>query len=120
MQQARIAAIVALTITLSGCVIAIGGDSLDSDDWKRRQGRNAEYIRHLDLGESMASIEADLGDPDFIESFRREGEVFKVLYYRTHRTHDDSTTTMDETTPLVFIDNHLVGWGESAIDKATR
>jgi len=28
-------------------------------------------------------------------------------------------TTKDETTPLVFVDGELVGWGESAIEYAT-
>lgn len=110
-----------LATSLSGCVIAIGNSAFDTEEeWKQRQDRNANYIHHLDLGQSMASIESDLGDPDFIESFRRDGDAFRVLYYRTQRVHDDGRTTMDETTPLVFVNRELVGWGRSAIDKATR
>lgn len=117
----QLIAILLLAITLSGCVIAIGTDSFDGwADWHERQGRNTSYIRHLHLGRSLSSIEADLGAPDFNESFNRDGESFQVFYYRTQRIHDDGRTTIDETTPLVFIDGELVGWGHSAIDKATR
>lgn len=114
-------ATVLLATSLNGCVIAIGNDAFDADeDWQVRQERNAAYIRHLDLGRSVASIESELGAPDFVESFQRDGDVFRVLYYRTQRIHDDRRTTMDETTPLVFVDRDLIGWGVSAIDKATR
>ncbi|TDJ39811.1 MAG: DUF3192 domain-containing protein [Gammaproteobacteria bacterium] len=111
-----------LATSLSGCVIAIGNDAFDGeeDEWQQRQSRNVNYIQHLDLGRHIASIEADLGNADFVESFQRDGDDFRVLYYRTQRVHDDGKTTMDETTPLVFIDRELVGWGHSAIDKATR
>ena len=110
-----------LATSLSGCVIAIGNNAFDDEEeWQQRQNRNVNYIQHLDLGRGMASIEADLGNADFVESFQRDGDDFRVLYYRTQRVHDDGKTTMDETIPLVFIDRELVGWGHSAIDKATR
>ena len=67
-----------------------------------------------------ASIKTDLGDPDFTESFQRHGDEFMVLYYRNRRIHDDSQTTIEETAPLVFIENNLVGWGQSAIEMVTR
>lgn len=117
----QLMAILLLAITLSGCIIAIGTDTFDDlADWQVRQGKNTLYIRHLDLGRSLSSIEADLGFPDFTESFTRDGEAFQVFYYRTQRIHGDGRTTIDETTPLVFIDGELVGWGHSAIEKATR
>jgi hypothetical protein len=107
---------------MTGCVIAIGNDdwSDEGDEWEVRQAKNNRYIRRLDLGRSMNAIQADLGEPDFNESFQRNGETFQVLYYRTRRVHDDSVTTKDETTPFVFIDRELVGWGETAIENATR
>jgi len=33
------------------------------------------------------------------------------LFYRTRRTEADGETSRDETTPLVFKNNELVGWG---------
>ncbi len=106
---------------LNGCVVAIGNDGWgDEDHWKQRQNRNREYIDHLELGQNMASIRSDLGDPDFNESFQRNGEEFQVIYYRTRHVDNDGITTMNETTPLVFIDGVLVGWGQTAIENATR
>lgn len=117
----QITATLLLATSLSGCIIAIGNNAFDDEEeWQQRQNRNVNYIQHLDLGRGLASIEADLGNADFVESFQRDGDDFRVLYYRTQRVHDDGKTTMDETTPLVFIDRELVGWGHSAIDKATR
>ncbi len=117
----RLTGILLLVLTLSGCIITIGNDAFDGDqDWHDRQERNNRYIRHLDLGQRMGSVESELGDPDFNESFTRDGNNFQVLYYRTQRLHNDGQTTIDETTPLVFIERELVGWGQNAIDKATR
>ncbi|MDA0788844.1 MAG: DUF3192 domain-containing protein [Proteobacteria bacterium] len=107
--------------TLAGCVVAIGNDmEHDEDQWETRQERNDRYIRALQLGQSQSMVESELGRPDFSESFRRDGDEYQVLYYRTQRMHGDGRTSKDETTPLVFVDEVLVGWGESAIDRATR
>ncbi len=117
----RIAAITAITIILNGCVLAIGNESWDDEDqWEKRQDKNSKYISLLELGQSMASVQSDLGDPDLNESFQRDGEEFRVIYYRTQHVNSDGLTTRDESTPLVFIDGVLVGWGNSAIENATR
>jgi len=107
---------------VSGCVIAVNTSEFDedSDSWHKRQKQNREAIAEMVLGRTQPSIEDQMGSPDFVESFQRGGEKFVVLYYRTHRTEGDGETTKDETTPLVFVDGELVGWGESAVDHATR
>ena len=64
-------------------------------------------------------MEERLGEPDLVESFLRDGEEFVVLRYRTHRQRGDGETTRDETTPVVFVDGNVVGWGDSAIEYAT-
>jgi hypothetical protein len=46
-----------------------------------------------------------------------DGATYQVLYYRTHRTHSDGETTKDETTPLVFKDSALIGWGMDALAR---
>jgi hypothetical protein len=114
-----LAAIVALP--LSGCVIRINDNDWDSEegDWEDRQRNNAKKIQKLELGRTISSIKVDFGEPDLVESFRREAKDYKVLFYRTQHTHSDGMTTRDETTPLVFVEDILVGWGESAIEKAT-
>jgi len=110
-----------LTLSLSGCVVAIGNGHGDGEDnWKERQGKNSRYINSLSIGESRAAIESDLGSADISEAFQGNGDDYRVLFYRTKRIDDDGRTTKNETTPLVFIDNKLVGWGDTAIEKATR
>jgi len=37
------------------------------------------------------------------------------MYYRTSRQHHDSATSKDETTPLIFKNNKLIGWGFDAL-----
>ena len=67
---------------------------------------------------ASSSVVADLGDPDFTDAFARGDSEYVVLRYRTQRVKGDGITTRDETTPLVFVDGNLVGWGESAIEHA--
>lgn len=109
-----------ITLSLTGCVIAIGNDHGDEDNWEERQEKNARYISLLNLGQSRPVIESDLGSADFLEAFQRNGDNYRVLFYRTKRTQDDGRTSKDETTPLVFIEDQLVGWGDTAIEKATQ
>jgi hypothetical protein len=112
-------AITGLIAMLSGCVLAVNTNDWEDEAWFSRQNRNAEKIEQLEMGASESSIESDFGDADFVESFTRNGETFRVLYYRTRQMDHDGTTTKDETTPLVFIDGTLIGWGDSAIEHAT-
>lgn len=103
---------------LSGCVINVGGHE-DSEDWLTEQRANQRAIQGLEIGMDRARVESRMGSPDFNEAFVRGGEEYRVLWYRTHRVDDDGRTTKDETTPLVFVDGQLVGWGDSAVDHAT-
>jgi hypothetical protein len=118
----QILALVTMTVLLSSCVVSIGNDDFDDEheQWQGRQDRALKMINDLDLGRDLVSIESEFGEPDFTDSFMRNGEAIRVLHYRTHHSHSDGKTTRDETTPLVFIDDQLVGWGDMAIEKATR
>ena len=58
-----------------------------------------------------------LGAPDFSEAFQHNDDNYRVLYYRTQHRHSDGDTTIDETTPLVFKNDHLIGWGEDILMK---
>tara|TARA_R110002072_G_scaffold36524_2_gene107504 strand:+ start:47528 stop:47896 length:369 start_codon:yes stop_codon:yes gene_type:complete len=120
-KAARLAALLLTTSTLTGCVVAIGNDGFDDDEqWEQSQKRNERYIDSIKLGARIGAIHADLGEPDYRDSFQRNGDTFEVLYYRTQHRHSDGKTTRDETTPLVFIDGQLVGYGITAVENATR
>jgi len=106
----------ALAVTLSGCVIAVGGDrEFDNDSsWKKTQQYNQQQINKLALDTSADDVRTMLGTPDFTESFSNEGETITVLFYRTHHAKSDGKTSKEECTPLIFRQNRLTGWGDKA------
>ena len=109
-----IKAVIATTL-LTGCVIVTDRDDWDdSDDWRNRQETNREYIADLALGLSINDVRADLGSPDLSEAYREGNDNIVVLRYRTQHESSDGETTRDETTPLVFVNGELKGWGERA------
>lgn len=83
--------------------------------WQARQAGNREAIGRLDPGMSKASVQQAMPEaPSFVESFTREGgDRVDVLFYYTNRKWGDGNDTRDETTPLVFVNNELVGWGDT-------
>ena len=117
-------ACVLAALMLTGCYISArddgpeGGWSTETGDWQRRQERNREAIEYLALGRSVGSVTSELGAPEMTESFVRDGRDFRLLFYRTRLVREDGRTTRDETTPLVFVNDELVGWGESAVEHA--
>ena len=115
----RVIVLLSLVSALNGCVIAVNTDDWEDSAWFSRQHKNAERIEQLELGNLETDIRQDFGDPDFTESFARDGSQFVVQFYRTRHVDTDGTTTKNETTPLVFVDGTLVGWGDSAIENAT-
>lgn len=120
-KSTRLAAILLSSTVLSGCVVAIGNDGFQEDEkWEQDQQRNSRYINSVQIGTSITAIRADLGEAEFQDSFQRQGEIYEVLHYRTHHRKSDGRTTRDETTPMVFIDGALVGYGPSAVENATR
>ena len=122
MFSAKRLAIVPLTATLlSGCVVAIGNDGYSEDEhWEQQQDRNDHYLSDVQIGTHIDAVRAELGEAEFRDSFQRDGDVFEVLYYRTHHSHSDGKTTRDETTPVVFVAGRLVGYGPTAVANATR
>ena len=110
-----------LMFSLSGCIVVGGGDWDDHDhdsDWQDRQKENKRVISQLEIDDSRQSILEQLGAPDFSEAFSKGSDDFRILFYRTQHEHSDGDTSKDETTPLVFKNNRLVGWGMDALANA--
>ncbi len=121
MKTTRVAAfslVALLTVGLQGCVIAVGGDGYSSSsDYRDSEQRNRQYITSLADGTALATVEAELGTPNFADLVTVDGVRYRVLYYRTHRVHADGNTTRDECTPVVFADGLLIGSGELALAR---
>lgn len=115
MQKRLLALAILAGLTLTACSINIteGGHSQDSK-WREAQRFNAQQIAQLTNGAGIEQVRAAMGQPDFTESFSKEGSQIVVLFYRTHHRRSDGITTKDECTPLVFRDGRLTGWGDKA------
>lgn len=116
-QLTRLAVLAALVVGLAGCVVAIGNDGPESRDseWAEIERDNRRAIDSLRLGMGIRETQATMPhEPDFSEAFTVRGVGYRALFYRTQRVEGDGVTARNETTPLIFADGELVGWGESA------
>jgi hypothetical protein len=98
-----------LSMSLTGCVIAVGGEDGHSmsGDFDDREFKNRKKIADLQLNTTFSDVARVMGVADFNESYLDDGKTVKVVYYRTQRLHKDGLTTKDECTKLVFVDNNL-------------
>mmetsp|Transcript_56059 Transcript_56059/g.177641 ORF Transcript_56059/g.177641 Transcript_56059/m.177641 type:complete len:126 (+) Transcript_56059:142-519(+) len=123
MKALLLTSLLAGTFLLSGCVISIDEDSDDGyrvssgASWEKSEKRNRQYIATASTGVSKTSVVDKLGAADFNEMVSNDGDLVQVLYYRTQRVDDDGITTKNECTPLVFVNDKLVGWGELSLAK---
>lgn len=110
----------AIMLTLSGCIISVNDDEAEWGivGWEDKQKDNRKVIARLNIGDSRVEVLSQLGEPAFTEGFTSAGQDYQVYYFRTHRRHSDGRTSKNETTPVVFADNHLIGWGQKALDQA--
>ncbi|MGX5175236.1 DUF3192 domain-containing protein [Aliikangiella sp. IMCC44653] len=104
-----------ITTGLSGCIIV--GDHHDDShrNWKAQQEKNRELISALEMNTSRQAVVSLLGAPHFSEAFTQDSGEYRVLFYRTHHVESDGDTTKDETTPLIFKNNKLIGWGHNTL-----
>lgn len=111
----KLTLLVITAIFLNGCVIVAGDRDWDNESWKDKQSINRQYISELSLSMNRNEVLEKMGVPNFSDALVKDGEEYRVLYYRTQRTQSDGETTRDETTPLVFKNDKLIGWGHEAL-----
>ena len=108
---------VLMAVSLSACIIVDRDGWRDSDNgWEKRQKENKQVISQLEINDSRDSVVAQLGAPDFSEAYTKGDSHYRILFYRTSHERSDGETTKDETTPLVFLNETLVGWGQDALN----
>ena len=119
MKKALLVTALVVPLSLTGCVVSVGGDGDGSyhSGWEDREHKNRRKISNLVLDMSIQNVKDSMGTPDFNELHQKGDTKVQVLYYRTHRRAGDGVTTKDECTPLVFENGALVGWGDSAYDR---
>lgn len=116
MKKSILALIVAapLTLSLTGCVVAVGGDDRDYkvSGSNHNEFENRKSIASLPLSTSYNDAVHKLGVAEFNEKYEQDGDLIQVIYYRTHRVHKDGLTTKDECTYLKFVNGALVATGD--------
>lgn len=119
-QISRLVLVLVAAAMLAGCVVVAGNSPRDREaGWQRVERENREQIGRLYLGMTVDQVRADMNPPDFSEAFEFDGDDYRVLFFRTHRVRADGMTTRDETTPLMFVNGVLAGWGEAAYEEVT-
>ncbi|GAA6206450.1 MULTISPECIES: DUF3192 domain-containing protein [Thalassotalea] len=116
MKKSILALIIAapLTLSLTGCVVSVGGDDgyNMSSDYENREYTNRKKISRIALNSSIIDVTNRLGVADFNETYEKDGNAIRVLFYRTNRIHKDGLTTRDECTYLYFVNGELVETGQ--------
>ena len=111
----KLVSVAVLMLPLAGCIyVNESWEGTEDSNWQQRERNNREEINRLVMGMEKQQVLVRLGQHDFSEAYQSEGSQFTVLFYRTHKVHSDGMTTKDETTPLVFRDDELIGWGDTA------
>jgi outer membrane protein assembly factor BamE (lipoprotein component of BamABCDE complex) len=95
-------------------VIMLYPDSSKDMDWKDREQYNKIQISKLELGLQKKQVIELLGSPDITEAKRDDNKELQVMFYRTQHKQADGITTEDECTALLFENNELIAWGDSA------
>jgi hypothetical protein len=95
-------------------VLTLYPDTPQDMDWKDREEYNKVQITKLELGLDKQEIFILLGTPDITEAKQSDSGKMQVMFYRTQHRQSDGITTEDECTPLLFENDTLVAWGDSA------
>ena len=113
----RIGMGIVLYVLFVAAVLFFYPDKPQDMDWQDREEYNKVQIAKLELGQTKSAILELLGSPDITEAKRIGDYELQVMFYRTQHRQADGITTEDECTPLLFENNLLIEWGESAYQR---
>jgi hypothetical protein len=108
-----------LYAVFAAAVLFFYEDNPDQMAWEDRQAYNKRYISQLSLEQNVVRVDVieRLGSPDLTEAKQVQDNRYQVMFYRTQHQQSDGITTKDECTPLLFKDDKLVAWGDSAYQE---
>jgi len=119
----RLAILAVSLLALAGCSIHVKGkDGADGRDGRLVQIErdNRLALESLRPGMGLREVQGVMPhEPDFSEALTVDGASYRALFYRTQRVARDGAITRDETTPLVFRNGELTGWGETVWSELT-
>lgn len=110
-------------VTLTAC--ASGFESVQSENRAKlyllERGQTREQVLE-EMGTEPQEYRKGVLSSGFVENpFDSEtqmvrGEKIEILYYATNIKNNDGVITSDELTPLVLVEDVLVGWGWQYLD----
>jgi len=107
-----------IPLLLTGCLV-VDGRGIDGlgDDGRAMADKNRQLISVLALGVDRDSVLSQLGAPQRSEASIKQGDEYRVLYYKTQHRHfnRDQESVL---TPLVFKNGQLIGWGQELLAMA--
>lgn len=112
-----IAVIFVAYLAFVAVIMAVYEPSPDDMDWQDRQAFNRGKISELHIGEPLNEIQLKMGHPDFSEAKRKGTQQLMVLFYQTQRKVADGQLSRDECTPLLFLNDKLIAWGQDTYQQ---
>lgn len=75
--------------------------------------KNNENLMTLKTGMTQDEVYELMGVPSLSELYEAaDDNIVSILYYRTKEEKTTVLSAKDECTPVVFVNNQLVGWGD--------
>jgi hypothetical protein len=122
-QRLSLVGLVASSLMLGGCVIAVDGNgykkstSENSEKWEDREQNNRKHLQLITVNDTLQAVSEKMGSADFNEVIKINDTSYQVLYYRTQRVKKDGMTTKEECTPIIFLNQLVVGWGNTYLES---
>lgn len=109
-------------LLLTLLIVVFYQDNTEQMNWADREAFNNKIIKKYrpHTGLSQTEILHTLGSPDITEAVIINGDIYQVLYFRTHRNTPDGITTADECTALLLRNRQLIAIGEEAVNQFSQ